>query len=180
MFKKLKNFIKHPEFKHFVLYLIMAIIGFSTNVGSRVFYREVLGIDFGVSVVLAYFTGMIVGFVLSKLFVFKAQENGNIWREMIKFTLVSIVAMLVTLVGSLIALRIFNWYFQANPEQHKLVADLIANTFHIKAINRELASHLAGTCVGFFANFFGHKLFTFRTTGYWDKMIAVKNQYSSK
>lgn len=180
MFKKLNNFVKHPEFKHFVLYLIMAIIGFSTNVGSRVFYREVLGIDFGVSVVLAYFTGMIVGFVLSKLFVFKAQANGNIWREMIKFTLVSVVAMLVTLVGSLIALNVFNWYFEANPEQHKAIVDLILKVIRIKAINRELASHLAGTCVGFFANFFGHKLFTFRSTGYWDKLVTAKTQHSRK
>jgi putative flippase GtrA len=32
-------------------------------------------------------------------------------------------------------------------------------------INRELASHIFGTGFGFFTNFFGHKLVTFRSTG---------------
>lgn len=175
MFARLLDYInQRPELKHFVLYFGMAIVGFSTNVGSRIIYREFFRLGFGTSVVLAYFTGMIVGFVLSKLFVFKAQETGNIWREMIKFFIVSMAAMLVTLAGSLVVLNIFNWYFHANPAHHRWLAQTIADLFGSRIINRELASHLGGTVVGFFTNFFGHKQFTFRNTGYWEKYVAAK------
>jgi len=37
-------------------------------------------------------------------------------------------------------------------------------------INRELASHIFGTGFGFFTNFFGHKLLTFRETGIMDRI----------
>ena len=181
MVSKVIQFVeKRPELKHFVLYFGMALVGFSTNVGSRIIYREFFGLPFGVSVVFAYFTGMIVGFVLSKIFVFKSQENANIWREMIKFTIVSMIAMLVTLAGSLVALAVFNWYFKLNPEHHRWMAQTIADIFGSRIINRELASHLGGTCGGFVANFFGHKQFTFRNTGYWDKMVNAKTQYFQK
>lgn len=153
-------------------YLVIATFGFLSNVGSRVVYSEVFGIRFGFSVILAYLTGMVVGFTLIKLFAFGARNSGNMMREMIKFSMVSGVALLVTWAFSIAFLKVFNAYFQADPDFHSKVSTQIIKTFGIPAINRELASHLGGTGFGFFANFFGHKFFTFRSTGYFDKVSA--------
>ena len=90
-----------------IVYLAIASIGFLVNVGSRIIYSEVVHIEFWPSIVLAYGTGMIVGFVLTKFFAFNARASDNTQREMIKFVLVSIAALVVTLIISLIIKNIF-------------------------------------------------------------------------
>jgi len=170
--KAVKRVVKNKEVQGLAVYLIIATFGFLTNVGSRIFYSEVGGIRFGFSVILAYLTGMVVGFTLTKLFAFGARNSGNMIREMVKFSMVSAIALLVTWAFSIAFLKVFNAYFQHDQDFHNKIATLIIETFNIPAINRELASHLGGTGFGFFANFFGHKFFTFRTTGYYDKVSA--------
>lgn len=164
-----KRLIKKVITPELITYLSIAVVGFSVNIGSRVIYSDYLGISFGYSVVLAYLTGMVVGFVLTKLFAFDAKDSNNTKREAIKFTMVSFAALLFTFIMSTAFRWILNLYFIANPEVHAIVADEVSKLGH-KFINRELLAHLAGTGMGFFVNFFGHKFFTFRSTGYMEKV----------
>lgn len=155
--------------QEFIRYLSIAAVAYGFNVGSRIVYSEVFHIRFALSVALAYLTGMVVAFTLSKLFLFGAKNSGNLTKEAIKFVLVSMAALGVTLVFALLALELNNYYLEHNPEQHAWVKTNIG-ALGFSFINRELASHICGTGFGFFTNFFGHKLLTFRETGIMDKL----------
>lgn len=164
---------RHPQFKQFITYLIIACIGFSVNIISRIIYTEIFKFTFGLSVVLAYLTGMIIGFILIKLFSFDARKSGNTYREIIKFTIVSLAAMCITYFGSESALFIFNWIFIRFPNFHQELNHQISS-LGFKFINRELFAHLIGAgFFGFPTNFFGHKLFTFRSLGTWSIIVRI-------
>lgn len=166
MVKRLVKKIITPEL---ITYLSIAVVGFSVNIGSRVVYSDYVGLSFGWSVILAYLTGMVVGFTLTKMFAFDARSSNNTHREAVKFTMVSFAALAFTYVMSEIFRWLLNQYFIANPDMHAILADEISKIGY-RFINRELLAHLAGTAMGFFVNFFGHKFFTFRSTGYMDKL----------
>lgn len=164
--------------KGFAIYFGIACIGFTVNVVSRIIYSDLLRLRFSLAVVLAYFTAMIVGFTLTKMFAFGAKDSGNTTREAIKFFIVSMVALLVTLIMSVAALILNNYLFETYPQFHNKVLTALKGTY--KFINREFASHLFGIGFGFFANYFGHKFVTFKTTGYWEKMIDARQSWLSK
>jgi putative flippase GtrA len=152
------------RFTEFAKYLGVAGVGYSFNVGSRIIYSEQFKFGFATSVTLAYGTGMVVAFALTKLFLFDAKNSGNTTKEAIKFVVVSAAAWAVTLCFALLALQINNYYIQVNPDVHNWVKTNIG-ALGFAFINRELASHIFGTGFGFVTNFFGHKLITFRNTG---------------
>lgn len=163
--KTLLQRILSPEL---LTYLSIAVVGFSVNIASRVVYEDVFGIWFGVSIVLAYATGGVVGFLLTKRFSFNARESNRTRRELVKFIIVTSAAMVFTYIMSKLFLGVLTTYFMANPETHAIIADEVSQLGY-SFINRELLAHLAGTGMGFFVNFFGHKFFTFRTTGMMDR-----------
>lgn len=156
-------------------YLSIASIGFLVNIFSRILYYDYWKIPFGYSVVLAYLTGMVVGFTLTKLFAFDARKSNNTYREIMKFTIVSLCALTVTYIMSITFRWVQSYFFNAYPSYHQYVVEKISQ-FHIRFINRELFAHLAGTGFGFFVNFFGHKFFTFKSTGVYNKIKP--RQYS--
>ena len=76
---------------------------------------------------------------------------------------------------SMIILRIINFWFDSYPSTQfhlealvgdvsKMVHDVIGLPLSLAFIDRLLFSNLGGICFGFFANFFGHKYFTFKTS----------------
>ena len=132
---------------------IAALVNFLSRFGFSGFF------DFGTSVVLAYCTGMVVNFVLSKYFAFDSGQSGRLPRELLKFFLVALVGLFVTYIISMLALRF------GGP----VLGDMGPET-------RQAAAHLAGMAAGFAANFVGHKLFSFRVTGLWDKIKFWEEQ----
>jgi len=179
--------IRNPQtVKNFAVYFIIACAGVSSNIVSATFLRRKFDVGFGSSIVLGYLVGMVVGFTLTKLFAFNARNSGNITRELIKFFLVSMVALTVTWFFSEIILRVINFWFGAYPttqfhlealvgEVSQMVNDFIGIPLSLAFIDRLLFSNLGGICFGFFANFFGHKYFTFKTTGFYDRMFKRKH-----
>jgi putative flippase GtrA len=145
--------------KDLIIYFGIAAIGAAVNVSSRVLYGFYTG--FGTSIVLAYLTGMMVAFVLTKLFAFDSRKSGKVKREAVKFFMISMIAMTVTWGVSEIALRLIIHFISENDLSKTL---------------RETAAHIAGMGVGFFVNFFGHKLITFKNTGFGDK---IKKQHQA-
>ncbi len=132
------------------LYFLASGAAALVNFLSRFAYD--LSFEFAASVVLAYCTGMIVNFSLSKLFVFDARKSGNTWREGIKFLLVAGAGLAVTTGVSLAVV----WAFKLRPSFSETLQYTIA--------------HACGMGAGFVANFGGHRLVSFRETGLWARL----------
>jgi putative flippase GtrA len=182
LMEKLRN---PTSVKNLAVYFMIACAGVSSNVVAATFLRRNFGIGYGSSIVLGYLTGMVVGFILTKLFAFNARNSGNVTREAIKFFMVSMVALCVTWFFSEMILRVVNYYFSSYPTTQVLlealvgdltqqIDDLTGIPIRLSFIDRQLFSHLGGICFGFFANFFGHKYFTFKTTGVYNRMFPGK------
>jgi putative flippase GtrA len=137
--------------RELITFFLVAVAGASVNFSVRILYS--LFMSFEWSVVLAYVTAMSVGFILTKQFAFNAKGSGNTYREMVKFTIVSLLALLSTLLASIMALKVLNVYLTSRS-----------------LFFRETAAHLTGMGFSFLTNFFGHKLFTFKSTGVYDRV----------
>jgi putative flippase GtrA len=182
LMEKLRN---PKSVRNFAVYFLIACAGVTSNIISATFLRRQFEVGFGSSIVLGYLTGMVVGFVLTKLFAFNARNSGNVTREAIKFFLVSMVALTVTWIFSELILRVVNTWFERYPntqallealvgEVTKMTTDVSGFSISLAFIDRLLFSNLGGICFGFFANFFGHKYFTFKTTGLHEKILRKK------
>ena len=178
--------LRNPQsVKNLMVYFLIACAGVTSNIIAATFLRRQLGMGYGSSIVLGYLTGMVVGFVLTKLFAFNARNSGNMTREAVKFFMVSMVALCVTWFFSELLLRFVNFYFQRYPSTQfhlealvgdvtTMVDDVTGIPIRLAFIDRQLFSHMGGICFGFFANFFGHKYFTFKTTGYYERFLGKK------
>ncbi len=126
--------------KQFISFLFAGGFAAVVNFGSRFFYNEY--VSFGNAVILAYITGMITAFVLSKLFVFENSVHST-KKEFFYFTLVNIVAVIQTYI---ISIGFAEYIFQ-NMEF----------TFYSEAV-----AHAIGVIFPVFTSFFGHKYFSFK------------------
>lgn len=143
---------KSRNYKNFFSFFLTALLGASVNFITQIFYRDYF--DFGTSVFLGYLTATVVSFVPTKRFAFSAGKTGNTGREAIKFLIIALVALVVQVIVSKLTLT---WI--ANP----LLSE-------VPAFWREKGSHVVGMGMSFLANYFGHKLLTFRSTGVYDKL----------
>ena len=130
---------------HLITYFIASGVAALANLLSRILYSQIMA--FSGAVTCAYFTGMIVNFLLSSLFVFSWYKGGKFLNVLFKFTLVASAGLIVTLVASDLARRLLLWL----------------NWFPVD--HAELISHAFGIGMAFFASFAGHSLFTYRQTG---------------
>lgn len=143
---------KTKRYKVFFSYFLTALFGASVNFVSQIIYREFF--SFSSSVFLGYITAMVASFLPTKIFAFAAKETGNTTREAIKFVGIALVALAVQVYSSKYTLE---WI--ANP--------LFPDT---TMFWREKTSHVVGMGLSFLANYFGHKLLTFRSTGMYEKL----------
>lgn len=143
---------KSRNYKSFFSFFLTALLGASVNFVTQIFYRNYF--DFGTSVFLGYLTATVVSFVPTKRFAFSAGKTGNTGREAIKFLIIALVALIVQVYVSKFTLTwVANPYFPGIP-----------------SFWREKGSHVVGMGLSFLANYFGHKLLTFRSTGVYDKL----------
>ena len=150
--------IKEVKGKSFFTFFLTALLGATVNFVSQIIYRKFFNFD--TSVLLGYLTATVVSFIPTKNYAFSAKETGNTGREMIKFLAIALVAWGVQ-VG--VAVATLNW---------------VANPYFptVSLFWREKTSHVVGMGFSFLANYFGHKLLTFRSTGMYDKLKARSNR----
>lgn len=79
--------------KQFLIFLLTGGGAAVVNFGARIFYNR--WFSFSVSIVLAYLVGMVVAFILAKLFVFQKSQQA-LHRSILLFVLVNLVGMLQT------------------------------------------------------------------------------------
>ncbi|MEZ0608333.1 GtrA family protein [Fibrella sp. WM1] len=150
---------KYKAQREFLSFFLTALLGASINFFSQVFYRDYF--SFNTSVLLGYLTATVLTFIPTKLYAFSAKNSGNSSREMIKFLVIAAVAWVVQ-VG--VAAATLKWI--ANP----FLTDQLTEFW------REKFSHVVGMGFSFLANFFGHKLLTFRSTGMYDRIRSRTNR----
>ena len=126
-----------PEFLRF---LIAGGIAAGANFGSRFVFSMFL--DYGFAVFFAYLVGMLVAFLLMRGHVFDA-KSGPLAPQVAKFVGVNVVAVLQTLVISLVLAR---WLLPS-----------VGIVEHAEAL-----AHLVGVLVPVVTSYFGHKFLTFR------------------
>ncbi len=143
---------KPKEYKDFFSFFLTAILGASINFVSQIFYRKFF--DFDTSVFCGYLTATVLTFIPTKRYAFSAKNTGNTGREAIKFLGIAVVALVVQVY---IAKYTLEW----------IATPLFPN---VHELWREKGSHVVGMGFSFLANYFGHKMLTFRSTGVYDKI----------
>lgn len=126
--------------KQFLSFLFAGGFAAVVNFGSRFFYNEYM--SFGNAVIVAYITGMITAFTLSKLFVFEKSIHTT-HKEVFYFTLVNVVAIIQTYA---ISIGLAEYLF---PH--------MGFTYYPEAV-----AHAIGVVFPVFSSFIGHKYFTFK------------------
>lgn len=128
------------------LYFLASGAAALVNFGSRFFYD--LFCDFWVSVIAAYFTGMVVNYVISRKYVFSSYTGATTAKTLSKFACIAFLGLGITTAVSVTALDLL--------QHHLALAEPLA---------RALA-HCLGIGTAFVASFLGHNFLTFRATGF--------------
>jgi putative flippase GtrA len=128
------------EARRFGLFVVAGGIAAAANYGSRFGFS--LWFSYPVAIVLAYLVGMTVAFLLMRQYVFEGGGKA-LGPQVIKFTLVNVLAVLQTLVVSLVLAR----WPAAGAGRHRA---------------RGGDRACGGVAVPVVTSYFGHKRATFR------------------
>jgi putative flippase GtrA len=136
----LSSLIKLFSSKEFLLFLVVGGFAALVNFSSRIIYSQY--VDFSLAIILAYITGMITAFILSRVFVFGTSVT-SAKHQVLYFTLVNLVAVLQT------------WAVSILLYKHVFVQ---INDF----VYAKEAAHFIGVVVPVFSSYIGHKYVTFK------------------
>ena len=125
--------------KQFLLFIVAGGFAALVNIISRALLS--LFMNFSSSVLIAYFIGMVIAFILTKKFVFLS-KNLDDKKSFLSFTLVNLFAVIQTYFISI--------YFR----------EMILNSFS-KTSLANLVSHTIGVLFPVISSFFGHKYLSF-------------------
>jgi putative flippase GtrA len=140
MLDDLRSGTAPSEAGRFGLFLVAGGIAAAANYGSRFAFS--VWFSYPTAIVLAYLVGMIVAFALMRRYVFDGVAKA-LAPQVLKFTLVNALAVVQTLVVSLLLAR---WALPA-----------LGIESHVEAI-----AHAFGVAVPIVTSYFGHKHATFR------------------
>ncbi|WP_080059099.1 GtrA family protein [Spirosoma aerolatum] len=148
-------------------YFIVAAIGASLQLIAGSLLQEWFQISYREALLIGYVVAFFVGFLLTKLFAFNARNSAQTNREAIKFTLVSILSCLIT-----VYVASFLYDFSVNNFEPFTV--LIP--FSVKEVNvNKLVAQIIGMGLSFISNYVLHKQFTFRNTGFYERLKSLLN-----
>ena len=143
-------------------YFVVAAIGASLQLIAGSLLQEWFQVTYLQALLIGYLIAFVVGFFLTKLFAFNAKNSAKTNREAIKFTLVSIVSCLITVYGSA---------FLYDYSTKRLALLTITIPYSVKLVNlNKMLSQIAGMGLSFVNNYVLHKSFTFRNTGFYEKL----------
>ena len=111
------------------------------NLLSRIFYNNYM--SFPNAVIMAFLTGMIVGFILYKIFVFKKSIHST-FKEIYLYIMVNFVTIIQT--------------YLISVGLEKYLFPYIEFEYYPKFI-----AHIFGVAIPALSSFIGHKYFTFKS-----------------
>lgn len=131
--------------QRFFRFLLAGGLAALCNFGSRFFYS--LFVDFSAAVVFAFMTGLTVGYLLNKLYVFTTSANSPA-REITWFVVINLLALAQT------------WGLSVYLSE--LLQDARFDQFTVGQRWSEAGAHLAGVLLPVFTSYVGHRYLTFR------------------
>jgi putative flippase GtrA len=148
--------------KDLFAYFIVAAIGALLQLLISTLLQEWFKLTYEQGLLGGYISSFFVGFFLTKLFAFNAKNSAKTRREMVKFSLVSILSGAITVYGSSIiyslSVSLFGVYHPTIP-------------YSVKTVNvNKLLSHTSGMGLSFISNYILHKTFTFKNTGFYERL----------
>jgi len=143
-------------------YFIVAAIGASLQIIIVSLSQEWFQLSYTRAIMLGYTVSFFVGFVLTKLFAFNAKNSAKTRREMVKFTMVSVISGLITVYGA-------SGFYYLSTLRGSVYTFTIP--FSVKVVNlNKLVAHTSGMGLSFISNYLLHKTFTFKNTGFYEKL----------
>ena len=145
-----------------VAYFIVAAIGASLQLIAGSLLQDWFLISYEQALLAGYLVAFFAGFFLTKLFAFNARNSAQTRREAVKFMLVSILSCIITVYGA-------SFFYQYLADNFDQLTFLIP--FSVKEVNlTKLIAQLTGMGFSFMSNYILHKQFTFRNTGFYEKL----------
>lgn len=151
--------------KDLLAYLFVAGSGAIVQLVAGSLLQDWFSISYTWSVPLAYLFSLVVGFILTKLFAFDSRNSEKTQREMVKFMMVSLFSGIIMWGTALISLKILNQLFP----NLMLTLPFSEKNIHID----QLLSSICGMGFSFLSNYYLHKTFTFKSTGFYDRLKMV-------
>lgn len=156
--------------KDLIAYFLVAGTGAVVQIIAGSLFRNHLGYD--ESVALGYLVSFVVGFTLTKLFAFDARKTNQTRREMVKFGIVAFISFGVTVGTAHLMLKGLDSL--VSPQYH-LRFDQVFLPQKLRGFNinvNEFSALLFGMGCSFVMNYYLHKTFTFKSTGFYDRIKA--------
>lgn len=154
--------------KDLLAYFLVAGTGASVQIIAGSILRDFMGPD--ESVAVAYLISFFVGFILTKLFAFDAKKSGQTRREMVKFGMVALISWGITVGGFRLALNLFD-SLHPSPVRYQIPLSYPSAKFWNINV-KEFMALLVGMGSSFASNYVMHKKFTFKSTGFYDRIKA--------
>jgi putative flippase GtrA len=151
--------------KDLIAYFLVAGTGATVQLITGSILRNNFYCSYSEAISWAYLISFIVGFTLTKLFAFDARNTNQTRREMLKFMMVAGASWGITWFFAVVSLK-----FIANTfGEHSAIIP-----FGNKPINlNELGSQVIGMGFSFVFNYILHKTFTFKSTGFYDRLKKI-------
>jgi putative flippase GtrA len=124
----------------FSFFLLSGALASLLNWSSRFLFSQFF--NFQTSIVLAFIVGLLSGFILMRLFVFKKSQN-SIKSQALRYLIINMLALAQTFAVSVLMLNVLLRFIED------------------KAVS-EAISHAMGIVVPVFTSYLGHKHFSFR------------------
>jgi putative flippase GtrA len=124
----------------FSFFLLSGALASLLNWSSRFLFSQFF--NFQISIVLAFIVGLLSGFILMRLFVFKKSQN-SIKSQALRYLIINMLALAQTFAVSVLMLNVLVRFIED------------------KAVS-EAISHAMGIVVPVFTSYLGHKHFSFR------------------
>jgi len=145
-----------------IAYFLVAATGVVIQLLVGSLSQEWFPVTFKESLILGYIIASISGFFLTKLFAFSNKSPNKSRREMVKFTMVTLLSFVITVYGS-------DALFNISESSFGLHTVLLP--FSVKTINvNKLLSQLCCMGISFISNYTLHKKFTFQNTGFYERL----------
>ncbi|MGA0557277.1 GtrA family protein [Larkinella sp. VNQ87] len=150
-----------------VAYFIVAAIGASLQIVVSSLLQEWFQVSYENGVLIGYISSFFIGFFLTKLLAFNAKNSAKTRREMAKFAMVSVISCLITVYGA-------SGLYNLSVSQGSIY--MLTIPFSVKTVNvNKLVSHTTGMGLSFISNYILHKTFTFKNTGFYEKLKWLLN-----
>jgi putative flippase GtrA len=147
--------------KDLIAYFLVAGTGALVQLICGSIFRDFM--NYNAALTWAYVVSFVVGFVLTKMFAFNARNTNQTRREMVKFLVVSAISLGITVGMAHVGLALIRGMY---PQDIRLDSPFGKNQFNIS----ELSGQFIGMGCSFVSNYFLHKTFTFKSTGFYNRL----------